>query len=73
MGILSLTLKIAQKPCITWSLGPKAFFYESSEPKGFGSKHLLRKSAFEPFFRQPASMLRETTSIQRSQGLGFRA
>ena len=26
---LSLRLKIAQKPCIVWSLGPKALKYES--------------------------------------------
>ena len=29
-----LRLKIAQKPYIVWSLGPKAFKYESLEPKG---------------------------------------
>ena len=28
----SLRLKIVQKPCIVWSLGPKAFYYESLEP-----------------------------------------
>ena len=31
---LSLRLKIAQKPYIVWSLGPKALKYESLEPKG---------------------------------------
>ena len=30
--ILSLRLKIAQKPHIVWSLGPKALKYESLEP-----------------------------------------
>ena len=36
MGFVSasptLRLKIAQKPCIFWSLGPKAIKYESLEP-----------------------------------------
>ena len=27
-----LRLKIAQKPCIVWSLGPKASYFESLEP-----------------------------------------
>ena len=31
---LTLRLKIAQKPYIVWSLGPKALKYESLEPKG---------------------------------------
>ena len=31
----SLRLKIAQKPYIVWSLGPKALKYESLEPEGF--------------------------------------
>ena len=30
----TLRLKIAQKPYIVWSLGPKAFRYQSLEPKG---------------------------------------
>ena len=29
---VSLRLKIAQKPFIVWSLGPKASYYESLEP-----------------------------------------
>ena len=33
-GTLTLRLKIAQKPYIVWSLGPKALKYESLEPKG---------------------------------------
>ena len=32
--IVTLRLKIAQKPCIIWSLGPKALKYEASEPEG---------------------------------------
>ena len=31
-----LRLKIAQKPYIVWSLGPKALTYESLEPQGLG-------------------------------------
>ena len=36
-GSFTLRLKIAQQPYIVWSLGPKAFKYESLEPKGYGS------------------------------------
>ena len=38
----TLRLKIAQKPYIVWSLGPKASKYESLEPKG---KSLGRRRA----------------------------
>ena len=31
---LTLRLKMAQKPYIMWSLGPKALTYESLEPSG---------------------------------------
>ena len=31
-SILTLRLKIAQKPYVVWSLGPKALKYESLEP-----------------------------------------
>ena len=31
-GSLNLRLKIAQKPSIVWSLGPKALYYESLDP-----------------------------------------
>ena len=34
---ISLRLKIAQKPYVVWSLGPKALKDESLEPLGFGS------------------------------------
>ena len=34
--MIPLRLKIAQKPCIVWSLGPKALYYESLEPSGKG-------------------------------------
>ena len=30
---ITLRLKIAQKPCMVWSLGPKALEYEFVEPK----------------------------------------
>ena len=36
---ITLRLKIAQRPYIVWSLGPKALGYESLEPKGY--YHLL--------------------------------
>ena len=32
----TLRLKVAQKPYIVWSLGPKALRYESLEPLGLG-------------------------------------
>ena len=32
--MITLRLKIAQKPHIVWSLGPIALKYESLEPKG---------------------------------------
>ena len=32
MEPLTLRLKLAQKPCIVWSLGPKALKYVSLEP-----------------------------------------
>ena len=31
-GTLTLRLKIAQRPYVVWSLGPKALKYESLEP-----------------------------------------
>ena len=31
---LALRLRIAQKPSIVWSLGPKTLYYESLEPSG---------------------------------------
>ena len=36
----TLRLKIAQKPYIAWSLGPKALKYESLEPKGKESQQV---------------------------------
>ena len=32
VSLLPLGIKIAQKPYIVWSLGPKALIYESLEP-----------------------------------------
>ena len=34
---LTLSIKIAQKPYMIWSLGPKALKYESFEGKGYAS------------------------------------
>ena len=31
---LTLRLRIAQKPCIVWSLGPNALYFEFLEPYG---------------------------------------
>ena len=40
MGAITLRLKIDQKPCIIWSLGPKTLKHEDSEPQGKGSSDL---------------------------------
>ena len=32
---LTLGIKIAQKPYMVWSLGPKALIYESLDPEGY--------------------------------------
>ena len=33
--LITLGIKIAQKPYIVWSLGPKALIYESLDPYGY--------------------------------------
>ena len=56
---IALRLKIADKPCIVWSLGPKASYFESLEPQG---RHTTKITLVE------GSELRICV---RTKGLGF--
>ena len=46
LHLLTLRLKIAQKPFVIWSLGPKTSKYESLEPEGNGIR--IRLDGFPP-------------------------
>ena len=74
MTTITLGIKIAQKPYIVWSLGPKALIYESLDPQGkivspssraFREVRACRASKACEAFGEPREPL-------TASGLGFR-